>query len=801
MPPPAPLTYSLDSHAKSAALAATILSSTTPSSIGAALAAVEYHLASHSPDLNRHFFSLSFPALISQLLFNTATSTTSPSSPSPPWIEITDDSISHKLIHLLSPHGVIFDAINAVDRLSLVKFVFPIERLPQWVRLVLSSSSEGRLSDLCGLFRGKVKEGTGDDGVGIVELDVFEYYMFWFAYYPVCRGSDENENCSSVVSLSRNRRSRLENWTSSIPMFSGSGKRGESERKGNVYFRLLYSYLRAFVPLREDGSNGGSSRGGYYYRSSALLQYSGGGGYEDNEGFEREEFFVNTLLQFWLVDNDFSPFPVNVGKSFGVVYPFRQVLGESPPIPGLGQVVKLLVDYLNLGLHVVYQGADNRNESGCSSVWRGRSGSAAVGGGLGEVLSVSSAHSWNSVIQRPLYRFILRTFLFCPMGASMKNVAEVVDVWISYAQPWRLREDDFAGFDDKVHCMKKAQGKDGESKLPEYSSTWQGYVLANYLFYTSLVMHFIGFAHKFLLTDTEMIVQLLSKVLIVLTSSKELLELIKNVDKVYHSQSAGSGKSMLNNLYKFVAPLREQLQDWEDGLCERDVDGSFLHEDWNKDLQLFSAGEDGGQRLLQLFMLRAESEFQRSSSIASNLQSLNSLKAQVGILFGAEAMKPTPSSPKPIPQKPSHDELFSPRRLGWTQSMGDIKFKGEWMRRPVSGDEVAWLAKLLVHFSCWINEALGLDQGEEHVSENHPGPAFVDLHTNRLGDHKLALDLRHMLHLVGSWILMSRIALVKMMVKNGVKVNLRVLASKKFLAFVLSFIVFSMLKRAFISFS
>lgn len=42
------------------------------------------------------------------------------------------------------------------------------------------------------------------------------------------------------------------------------------------------------------------------------------------------------------------------------------------------------------------------------------------------------------------------------------------------------------------------------------------------------------------------------------------------------------------------------LQDWEDGLCETDADGSFLHENWNKDLRLFSDGEDGGQQLLQV---------------------------------------------------------------------------------------------------------------------------------------------------------------------------------------------------------
>lgn len=42
-------------------------------------------------------------------------------------------------------------------------------------------------------------------------------------------------------------------------------------------------------------------------------------------------------------------------------------------------------------------------------------------------------------------------------------------------------------------------------------------------------------------------------------------------------------------------------QDWEDGLSENDADGSFLHENWNKDLKLFDNGEDGGSQLLQVF--------------------------------------------------------------------------------------------------------------------------------------------------------------------------------------------------------
>ncbi|MCI42793.1 hypothetical protein A2U01_0064030, partial [Trifolium medium] len=49
-------------------------------------------------------------------------------------------------------------------------------------------------------------------------------------------------------------------------------------------------------------------------------------------------------------------------------------------------------------------------------------------------------------------------------------------------------------------------------------------------------------------------------VLDMLTSSKELIDLLKNVDTLFHSKQAGSGKPMLNNLFRYVPIIREQLQ-------------------------------------------------------------------------------------------------------------------------------------------------------------------------------------------------------------------------------------------------
>jgi hypothetical protein len=45
-----------------------------------------------------------------------------------------------------------------------------------------------------------------------------------------------------------------------------------------------------------------------------------------------------------------------------------------------------------------------------------------------------------------------------------------------------------------------------------YSPAWQGYVLSKYLFHSSLVVHFLGFAHKFIHSDVASVLRMASKV-------------------------------------------------------------------------------------------------------------------------------------------------------------------------------------------------------------------------------------------------------------------------------------------------
>lgn len=102
------------------------------------------------------------------------------------------------------------------------------------------------------------------------------------------------------------------------------------------------------------------------YRSS-LLQY--GTGY-DGSVMARAEFLVNLSVHYWIVENDFSPFPVVTAKSFGVALPFCSVVEEIPPTCGLEEVVKLLVKYLNFSWVTSGVGSENYIDYGESPQWK-----------------------------------------------------------------------------------------------------------------------------------------------------------------------------------------------------------------------------------------------------------------------------------------------------------------------------------------------------------------------------------------------------------------------------------------------
>lgn len=193
--------------------------------------------------------------------------------------------------------------------------------------------------------------------------------------------------------------------------------------------------------------------------------------------------------------------------------------------------------------------------------------------------------------------------------------------------------------------------------------------------------------------------------------------------------------------------------------------------------------------------MRAEAELQAISgdNLADNLKCIDSLKAQVSCLFGGDTVRKLSFSPEAQQRSQSCYDIFKPRRVG-NHTISEIKYKGDWMKRPISDDEVAWLAKLLVKFSAWLNESLGLNQAE--CGQDERAWSYVEL-SGEVGNVCGPTEtVKVVLCAIGSWLLISGVAVVRLMRKHGLRVNLRVLASKKIVMVLLLSAIFSVLKKA-----
>lgn len=197
---------------------------------------------------------------------------------------------------------------------------------------------------------------------------------------------------------------------------------------------------------------------------------------------------------------------------------------------------------------------------------------------------------------------------------------------------------------------------------------------------------------------------------------------------------------------------------------------------------------------MQLFILRAEAELQAISgdNLVPSLQCIDSMKAKLGCLFDGYTIKSSSTSPEPRQHQQSHDEIFKPRRAG-NHAFSDVKYKGDWMKRPISNDEIAWLAKLLVRLSAWLNESLGLNQAESSsVGSTY---SYVEVSTDVAHVCGPSEALKVFFCAIGSWLLFLGAASLGLMRKYGLRVNLRVLASKKVVMVLILYAAFSILKK------
>ena len=197
-------------------------------------------------------------------------------------------------------------------------------------------------------------------------------------------------------------------------------------------------------------------------------------------------------------------------------------------------------------------------------------------------------------------------------------------------------------------------------------------------------------------------------------------------------------------------------------------------------------------------MLRAEPEIQHLPGDAiRTLQTLDVIKSNMKKVF-YKHIDSCQAKNLPEGEHNKHHgraDVFTPKHPSPGKiSLAAMKYNGDWMMRPISDTEVAWLARLLICFSARLNETLRLKHADADAAPT--GPTIIKLNRNepsRVGGPKdaarMALDVVFtLLMVVGQWIL-------QFMRKHRIRINLRILASKKLLAAAMVCMMFAIAKN------
>lgn len=136
----------------------------TSRDIAAACQAVEAQLQTVGGEHVRDFYRLCFPILLRKIFgFEDSGVAAQPASSAGGWLAQAsipgNEAASQRLIALLSPRGSLFSSLLAVDKENFVRYVFPMERLPEWVRKLLSQEKGAHiLCQVSALFKSRIME-------------------------------------------------------------------------------------------------------------------------------------------------------------------------------------------------------------------------------------------------------------------------------------------------------------------------------------------------------------------------------------------------------------------------------------------------------------------------------------------------------------------------------------------------------------------------------------------------------------------------------------------------------------------
>ncbi|UPQ97703.1 hypothetical protein HOP50_01g09980 [Chloropicon primus] len=750
------------------------MSSTPSTGIAKACVGVETWLNQNCDD-HRAFFDNIFRLLLQEVfglgkpkgkswlyLVSLSRSTSSSSS---------HNSDARHLRRLLDPSGVLMTAVIEADERSLYPhgFTFPIETLPAVAGVARTQSLlrqgqeklvaalphyRGRLQQTIageggssGSFAGSGKVGrTGGHASSYgtkteVRLSLWEYFVSWLVFYAIQEPGSGSGTSSGAYSTQRTPMANLNDlsnlsWNAftgtAKELFSGSSSPKQTKTSTAVYKDLLDAYIKAYIRFqapsgpRAFGEMHGLGPMGMSSPNSAAKAVPSTGPLARYSAAKRQ-FMLDVMMEFWL--SDVNQVEATSMRTISFVCPSQDLITS----------IKQLVKHLVRCTTAVKGGSTGSSMSAGSPSLTLLSGGSASQGSmsmsrLGSPTS-SVSHSTESVKQetyvvlwntkRALYRFLLRCFALWPSEQSV-SLKPVIDLWATYVAPWEAVQRKRVARAEKNQPMsiirrtvsltkgkKPPETPNGSSPTKsEQWSDWKEHILSNMPFYTILVQYFVNLQYARATARPESAISDLLIMLDALLSGGRLGSFLKETEQDLHMHALGSLTG--SKYFEKFSLIRHDYHE----LHKYALQGLPSSCSLGDQVPLDVLHTKESMIMVQLQQVIDVLSISRKMS-SSRLEELARLCTRV---FGFEFKFVKPGNQRRTPkEKKSKVQIY--RSFTWHDVVAFQKrYKGDWMKRPVSSYEIEPLVRLWVGISERANVTLGLDahQGADwlHNSEN-----------------------------------------------------------------------------------
>eukprot|EP00897_Mesotaenium_endlicherianum_P008202 jgi/Mesen1/740/ME000110S_11004 len=730
-------------------------------SVGAVCQKIEQFLHRNS-GLEREFFKVCFPLLLRKVfgfedsLISSTGILTSVATSAGGWLASVSrpgsEADAKALGALLSPTGRLFQLLLEVDQEKVVRYVFPAERLPGFVRRLLQSEQGALL--LCQASPAyETRIIQEPSGALQVRLDLYEYFIFWFAYYAVCKdvtsrsvrpASFSGTGAGGGAQQPRSQiRAQFENWKSHLPGLHGQSA---SARGGSLYRDLLSRYLEFFMPAAAAPTPATAAGGSGWPLSAAAAAAASGQVAAASHG----DALLQALIEFWLVDDDPYPFSLPPNREMQPLLHGAAAAGVVA-MPGLAYLYIPPTEELSICItavvnHVLRLSYGTLLDPPSAASY---SSPLAYGTTTPGARGTASLTPQLAALQRPLYRFLARAFANWPLDASLvARISLVVDIWLSYLEPWkaaaagntrqqggasgrqqgassslmrtwslslkplgsppRQLESPTSAPAPATSGAAAPAGAGAGAAAPGgcvYDERWRTHVLCNYPFYDTLLAHFCEFEIRAAQLDAEAALRELHKVLGVLEGSPALVEVLRRAwlassceqQQQQHGRASEWAPLIQHQLKVLLARLEACMEAQQGGAASPpppspapSPQATLLHSAKRRAHHLFGPAPPGSHGLATSSPADHASPSLRRPSGATP-----SAAGAAGAAAAAGGSSPPGGG----------DRGLEAKALG-KHTWASVKYKGDYMRRPIEAHEIGPLVRFFVWLSDVINEGI-----------------------------------------------------------------------------------------------